>query len=886
LSFEDVVLEVSPPGLLGNDIDADGDPLTTYYSSGPTHGTLWLGADGSFSYTPDWNFVGNDAFTYRAYDGLALSNIANTSITVTSINDPPVASNNSYQTAQNSPLPVPAPGLLANDTDAEGGALTAVLVTAPTHGTLVLSADGSFTYTPANAFTGIDSFTYRASDGLATSDIATVTINVAAPLDIHLTSFTSNGTNLAVNYTVSGAVPPSFSIALYQSPDGVTLGQQLQAVPGNTALGPQSTSIVSTFSDIQGDYYLIAKVDSAGVVAESNETNNTAPFAGGSFVAMELGGKRVVHAHGTNAADTITATLANATTLRIAQPSGNKDYTLAAIDEIHVPGHGGDDVLAIDSLLSKPAWLFGGAGNDDLTGGSGNDTIDGGAGDDWVFAGTGNDIVIGADGADFLLGGGGNDHIAGGGGNDEVSGSDGDDTLLGDDGNDTLGGGAGDDDLQGGADDDDLYGGEGNDTLDGGIGTNNEYPDADPPSGGSPPINPPTDLPPYIPPPPLPTPFGPRSLIVVFDWLRLQDADHDSRSATATLTDENGFTLSGFHSLSTQCGTPDASGTVIFPVFSPDTDYTLVVTVSSGLTGGGTFTFNSSQLAWDGSFYTKSYPILSSINGDLPPPEPPACEGGIPDPQNQPPVAEISNGWYQLHYGQTLLLDGSGSTDPETASAALDYRWDNNNDGIFDATGRTASVPWNTFESLGMREDVWYTVTLVVSDGTNVDFLSTDLLLSSIYSLDDYAAIVGAPPSPSSQAPIAPAGGGGGLLQAGAQTGLIDTSTITPIAGPPVHIWAAPGTGNKGPGGPMYLAKTLKGRPVPVWKPTTGEYNCHAFTVGGSVYSVIQPEPLGMILDDAGYKPNPIDASIKPGDIIVWEIAHHFFCRSKSRVRC
>ena len=62
-------------------------------------------------------------------------------------------------------LTVPAPGVLGNDSDPDGDPLTAVLVTGPSHGSLTLNANGSFSYTPAADFAGSDSFTYRASDG-------------------------------------------------------------------------------------------------------------------------------------------------------------------------------------------------------------------------------------------------------------------------------------------------------------------------------------------------------------------------------------------------------------------------------------------------------------------------------------------------------------------------------------------------------------------------------------------------------------------------------------------------------------------------------------------------------------------------------------------------
>jgi VCBS repeat-containing protein len=68
--------------------------------------------------------------------------------------------------------------VLANDTDADGDPLTAVLASGPSHGALQLNADGSFAYTPASGFSGQDSFAYKANDGAADSNIATVTITV------------------------------------------------------------------------------------------------------------------------------------------------------------------------------------------------------------------------------------------------------------------------------------------------------------------------------------------------------------------------------------------------------------------------------------------------------------------------------------------------------------------------------------------------------------------------------------------------------------------------------------------------------------------------------------------------------------------------------------
>lgn len=101
-------------------------------------------------------------------------------VTVNPVNDAPVAADDSYTTDEDTRFVVPVPGVLANDTDADGPALSAVLVSGPANGTLNLNADGSFDYAPAADFTGADGFTYRASDGASNSNTATVTITVAA----------------------------------------------------------------------------------------------------------------------------------------------------------------------------------------------------------------------------------------------------------------------------------------------------------------------------------------------------------------------------------------------------------------------------------------------------------------------------------------------------------------------------------------------------------------------------------------------------------------------------------------------------------------------------------------------------------------------------------
>jgi VCBS repeat-containing protein len=183
---EETPLTVAGPGVLGNDADGNQDPLSVVLVDGPANGVLELNADGSFTYVPDADFFGLDSFTYRASDGDFASGVASVFLTVSEGNQAPVANPDSFLLDEDGTLTIPAPGILGNDTDAEGAALSAIVVGTTANGTLTTNADGSFTYTPNSNFNGTDSFTYRASDGEDDSDLATVTLTVNAVNDAPL----------------------------------------------------------------------------------------------------------------------------------------------------------------------------------------------------------------------------------------------------------------------------------------------------------------------------------------------------------------------------------------------------------------------------------------------------------------------------------------------------------------------------------------------------------------------------------------------------------------------------------------------------------------------------------------------------------------------------
>ncbi|MDD2272159.1 MAG: Ig-like domain-containing protein [Desulfuromonadaceae bacterium] len=122
--------------------------------------------------------VGAALFTASGVYAMTVDNVVVTRLDSNNLS--PVAVNDSYSTAVNTALNQAAPGVLANDSDPEGAALTAQLVSGPSHGTLTLNSSGSFAYTPLANYIGSDSFTYLASDGATGSNTATVTIQVTS----------------------------------------------------------------------------------------------------------------------------------------------------------------------------------------------------------------------------------------------------------------------------------------------------------------------------------------------------------------------------------------------------------------------------------------------------------------------------------------------------------------------------------------------------------------------------------------------------------------------------------------------------------------------------------------------------------------------------------
>ena len=283
--FENTVLTVdAAAGVLANDVEVDGETLRATLVGQATKGEVVLNEDGSFTYTPNTDANGPDSFTYEVRDRFSTIGPVTVSLNIIPVDGQPVASDDSYDVAEDGILSVDADtGVLDNDVDTDGDPLVAVIATQPTNGSVSLAEDGSFTYTPNADFFGTDTFTYNVNDG-NTQDEATVTITVSATPD------DPTAVDDEISVVFSGGAQP-FQLLTNDSsdPDGpqaLTIVEVTQGTQGGTvSIAGDGLSILYTpqtgFSGTDTFEYTIEDTD--GLRSTATVTANVDAQGSGSI---------------------------------------------------------------------------------------------------------------------------------------------------------------------------------------------------------------------------------------------------------------------------------------------------------------------------------------------------------------------------------------------------------------------------------------------------------------------------------------------------------------------------------------------------------------------------------------------------------------------------
>ena len=296
--------------VVASDVDGDALTYTLKPSSGPVNGTLVLdSSNGKYTYTPDHDYNGNDSFTVVVGDGQGGTVESVVNITVTAVNDAPIAHDDSATIDEDHSVTI---DVLANDTDIDSSSLSVTGASA-SHGSVTINQDGTLTYTPDANYGGSDTIVYTISDGDGGTSSASVTVGITPVADAPLLSLdASSGHPAATGLTVQSWT----GLALGSNGNGVN-PDTLQSVI-DAAGAPASTSSTNSVSNGSVSAGTATKV--SGLIFL--EAGHTYTFAGvgDDSIRLVVGGTKVAEATWSGSSGKFSGTFT---------PSESGYYTLA-----------------------------------------------------------------------------------------------------------------------------------------------------------------------------------------------------------------------------------------------------------------------------------------------------------------------------------------------------------------------------------------------------------------------------------------------------------------------------------------------------------------------------------------------------------------------------
>ncbi|MES2422806.1 MAG: Ig-like domain-containing protein [Pseudomonadota bacterium] len=252
--------------------DPDGDTLTFTKATDPANGAVVVNTNGTYTYTPNANYFGPDSFTVTVADGQGGVVTTTVNVTVTPVNDVPVATPAASTTAEDTPVTG-----TVTASDADGNPLTFVKATDPANGTVVVNANGTYTYTPNANYFGPDSFTVNVSDGQGGTTTTTVSVTVTPVNDIPVVAPPAPVTTPA-GTPVGGTVTATDA-------DGNTLTFSQGGTPSNgtVVVNPNGTYTYTPNPGFNGpDSFVVSVSDGAGGTATATVNVTVTPVTPGN----------------------------------------------------------------------------------------------------------------------------------------------------------------------------------------------------------------------------------------------------------------------------------------------------------------------------------------------------------------------------------------------------------------------------------------------------------------------------------------------------------------------------------------------------------------------------------------------------------------------------